>query len=1257
MKKILITTIALLLQLCIFGQTQKNDPRLHSKIPGEKEAFWKDQFEDIKNNAEFVFEGVVQRQDIYPRTNKKGIEFCAGSYIIKITRVFRGHLKPGTVELVTTISPYSATFEMPTQRKTIGIEPSDSVYLFFCKNAKNDYPSDPEYNIDQVSNKTIVTDANTYVQCMEKLPTITLFRSRIPGVNTTFDFYKYICTLPHIDKSVLTKADTTIMPDTEPAWYSKTYTMEQVDSARHAGGYSHKKKALVSPKSGNSQTNSTLKAGVIDAVSTDSVSLRNEAIKKTYEFARKKSLTMFAAGSQYEKRSANSFNATIVNQTTTNGGDGTAYYEFDVQATVNNPNLYYCYSSIDILLPSSNFNFRKNNVDDASKVTVTSYSDDYQIGVSHNEILATNELSLFHMEKCNDDMSIGIYKNPNRHKINGSELLYHVKIELDDCGSSFQITNNNAGLEYAAYSNSQTTMYNWISYDTFTATNPTAFTLGCSAVTGIAIDEPDIIVTAGNKTINIDAGSSVTDFSLSILPSDIATYSSVTWSVNGATNISVTQDVINNLAATVTATTSGKATLTATLVSTNGTTYTDNVVITVHPVITSITAYTGFNIANLSAGDDQMITIIGKGFGSYVQNISFVSFTSTDDGGKAALPDYDNYDYTQCSGCIWADDHITMFLPAMVTSKNGTVISTTSIGTGNVNVGIATNNMSNPYKLDHINHNYNQTVFSGYTAASGTKYKLKPHDTGANVGLYFRLYPSSSSFTAAESLAIDLAMRNWSCKLQLNIGIDPNSTNVIKKGSIAEAMLTQPLNPAVFPGFNDVFSNNITITIDNTSTTIWNTTLPNSGVVIPTNCNSYYYDMLHELGHALQIGHVNNPDDLMYFQSDNKTDLTNPLGDNYALVDAQTRVTASETSPLFWLTAPTIAIPCPALPVIPIIKGFTGSVISINVIQLNWLEADPTATVTITRNDGTNTVTILTTTGASTSFIDNGVTVGKTYTYTISATDTWGTVTAIAAASTTPPVISPTNEREETITWPPIPGATGYLINRSTSPLGPFYLLPNGTVSSGTTSLNDNTVNPGETYYYKVITTFVAGSSVSQIIQANTCINSTGVESVAIIPEGTYANGTLTSKQGIKVVSSSAIFLSGATVAASASQTIGFGAGFSVKSGATMTAHIVPLCGTTKSALVDNTTIINGKELEIDSKIKIYPNPTKGLLTIQIKDKSFVFEMYNFMDILLKKDEANNQIQIDLNNFVTGSYLLKITTDDNLQQTFTILKE
>jgi len=1256
MKKVLITTIALLLQLCIFGQIQKNDPRLHSKVPGEKEAFYQDQMNDIKNNAEFVFEGVVQKEEIYPRTDKNGMEYCAVSVIVKITRVFRGHLKPGTIEFVNKVDPYTTlAFEMPTERKNVYIAPTDSVWLFFSREAGNDYPRDAKYNLYPVENKKIITTANNFLRCETKLPTNTLYQRKIPGVETTYDFYKYLASWPHIDKSILTKADTTIMPDTGPSWYSKTYTKAEVDSARRAGGYSHKKKALVSPDTINTQPSSKLKSDIIDAITTDSLRLRNEAITKSYEYARNKSLEMVAAGSQYKKRSTNSFNATIVNQATTLGGDGITYYEFDVKATVNNSNLYYSMSSIDIQLPSANFSFRQNNADDATKVTVSSYSSDYHISFSKTEIIAPNELSFFHSEIFMDDQFNGIYKNPNRHKINGSEILFHVKIEADACGSSFQVTNNTAGNEYAFYSNTQSTLEDWTRYDTFTATDPTAFTLGCPAVTGIAIDEPYIVGTAGNKTLNIDAATSVTDFTLNILPSDIATYNSVTWSANGATNISVTQDATNNLAATVTATTSGKATLTATLVSTNGTTYTDNVVITVHPVITSITAYTGFNIANLSAGDDQMITITGKGFGSYVQNSSFVSFTSSDDGGIAALPDYDNYDYTQCSGCIWAEDHITMFLPAMVTFPITNGVSSTEIGSGNVNVGIATNNTSNPYKLDHINHNYNQAVVSGYTAASGTKYKLKPHDTGSHAGLYFSLDPSSS-FTAAESLAIDLAMRNWSCKLQLNIGIDPSSPNVIQKGSIALAMLTQPFPGPVFPNSNNIYPSKITITIDNTSTTVWNTTLPNLGV--PTG-NSYYYDMLHELGHALQLGHVNNPDDLMYFQSDNRTDLTNPLGDNYALADAQTRVTASETSPLLWLTAPTITIPCPTLPVIPIIKGFMGSVISINVIQLTWLEADPTATVTITRNDGTNTVTVFTTTGASTSFTDNGVTAGKTYTYTITATDTWGTVTAIAVASTTPPVISPTNESEETITWPAIPGATGYLINRSTSPLGPFYLLPNGTVPSGTTSLLDGTVSPGVTYYYQIITSLASGSSVSQIIPAIACLGTTGMETMAII-KGTFASGSVTTKQGLSIASSSdgSTFSSGSTLTAEAIQTIGFRPGFSVKPGAIMTAHIVPACGTTKSELVDNNAIINGTELqETNPKINIFPNPTKGLLTIEVKGESFSFELFSTIGVLIRKDETcKNQSQIDLSNFAIGSYFLRVITKNNLQ-TYTILKE
>ena len=182
---------------------------------------------------------------------------------------------------------------------------------------------------------------------------------------------------------------------------------------------------------------------------------------------------------------------------------------------------------------------------------------------------------------------------------------------------------------------------------------------------------------------------------------------------------------------------------------------------------------------------------------------------------------------------------------------------------------------------------------------------------------------------------------------------------------------------------------------------------------------------------------------------------------------------------------------------------------------------------------------------------------------------------------------------------------------------------------------------------------------VSQIIQANTCVSSPDLESVTII-SGTYATNTVTTKQGLTVLSSShdAIFSSGSALTASATQTIKFRPGFSVNAGATMTAHIVPICGTLKSALVDSSTLINGKELQINSKINIFPNPTKGIITVEVKGESFKYELYNILGILLKREEScYDLMQIDLSDYAIGSYLLKILKKDNTQQSFTIFKE
>ena len=77
MKKILICCFALLL-LHNSSQGQVN-----YKDPAVLGAFLKKQAEDVKNNAEFVFEGFYQRRDIYPRKNKKGEVYYLASVIDK----------------------------------------------------------------------------------------------------------------------------------------------------------------------------------------------------------------------------------------------------------------------------------------------------------------------------------------------------------------------------------------------------------------------------------------------------------------------------------------------------------------------------------------------------------------------------------------------------------------------------------------------------------------------------------------------------------------------------------------------------------------------------------------------------------------------------------------------------------------------------------------------------------------------------------------------------------------------------------------------------------------------------------------------------------------------------------------------------------------------------------------------------------------------------------------------------------------------
>ena len=103
--------------------------------------------EVIINKSDYVFEGNIIKSDIYFRNNSV---IC--SDIIKITKVFRGNIQTGTIEVLS----YSSFNMDGDQRVTWHRNSYDKFGIFFCGIAK-EFQFDPKYNIDKVDNKEILT--------------------------------------------------------------------------------------------------------------------------------------------------------------------------------------------------------------------------------------------------------------------------------------------------------------------------------------------------------------------------------------------------------------------------------------------------------------------------------------------------------------------------------------------------------------------------------------------------------------------------------------------------------------------------------------------------------------------------------------------------------------------------------------------------------------------------------------------------------------------------------------------------------------------------------------------------------------------------------------------------------------------------------------------------------------------------------------------------------------------------------------------
>ncbi len=815
MKKIIICCFALLLFVSSYAQEGCQ------KKGWDAVKYYNSERERIRDSAEFIFQGVTNSIDYYNRIDKNGKEYVAYSRIVKVTKVFRGKIRPGTVVEIVGKTSFQVITNEP--RKTRDLN-GDSLFVFFCRLAK-EFPYDPKYNISPVDNKIILTS-------FSDIGNISIIHQT--GLRKKFaskgEIYRYISTFPNIKMPVISKEDT-VFPDRiiHKPMTLPGHTKDYIDSVKRVKESKKKIKSLTLSNS-----------GIIPVPATEEIIRTN-------------------------------VKAPILKP-----------YSSKLKSATDDDYVDIIYDGYDYTANSKDITFSYNG----SNIDVT---------LTYDAELEEDDINIESAVWSSSDESI-------------------VKV-VDNTNGEFKIIKGPG----------TATINLIVTYDyQYCYTDPTTQKPVCFPETTYVAASVNIVVTVPATGVDVEpkiialmyAGTS-SELIATPKPS-YGTYKIIQW-YSSDLSIATINDNCDGTC-TVYAISSGTVNVYAILTLLDGTTtYKDNCSITVYPYINNIIASPAFN-----AGDNRcFITISGQGFGNS-QGKSYISFTTADDATGTMYPDPDSYDYLT----NWSPTQIQMWLPGQVSYI---YLYNETIGTGDVNFTYidANNNQytSNCYNII-INHNYLQ-----YISPDGShKYCEKPHETSVNT-IAFSL---DTHLSNNAKNAINRAMADWNCALSkngtpINFTINQGSPNQILIGypNNDNAMETDPSGTLNTAG-QDCYLTINTITINKImyNNNIFSFTLPGQGIIDATEDN-FYFDILHEFGHVLALGHVNNADDLMNYTVNNVYGLSNPNNDNYALVDAQTRITASENR--VWITA-SCASTCigPSSPVLTATKNGSYK------IDLNW---------------------------------------------------------------------------------------------------------------------------------------------------------------------------------------------------------------------------------------------------------------------------------------------------------------------------------
>ena len=260
-----------------------------------------------------------------------------------------------------------------------------------------------------------------------------------------------------------------------------------------------------------------------------------------------------------------------------------------------------------------------------------------------------------------------------------------------------------------------------------------------------------------------------------------------------------------------------------------------------------------FSPPSIRAGSDDILTITGKGFGNF-KGSGTVWFYNADNGGRSLTSHSDSIPYIS-----WSDTKITMFVPE------------------NAGTGFITVQNDNGDKIKSENMLTVRYAFQSIIYYEGKPYHTILADTNSNGGYTWSITDNFSSINNARDIFIQ-AVSKWNCIAGVNWDIE---YPVLVNSAVIDG-----INLIKFDDENTLPDGVLGQTITRSSYTIVNRKFilyaEKIDIVFNKNINWYFgtdtpditqYDfesvVLHELGHAHQLGHVIDLNDMMYWNIEN----------------------------------------------------------------------------------------------------------------------------------------------------------------------------------------------------------------------------------------------------------------------------------------------------------------------------------------------------------------------------------------------------